>query len=360
MVHPTVAYPAHTVVHHYDNEGEAANKEDENYYYAHTGLRHHTVGAPHGDFGYYDNAENKEGDNVAYLHQKFVTHTGTYGWNAAEDANKQKEAENYYLIHHRYPTWYTGHVVVHHYDNEGKEGNKTEEAENYYRIHGVYPTWYTRHTVVHHYDNEAMADDNKTKEAENYYRIHHVWPAWYTRRTVVHHYDNEGKVDDNKTEEAENYYRVHGYYPTWYTGHTFVHHFDNEAENYYRTGHHYFGHRGYPYVSRYYDNEGKEAEDNYLVRHGHVVGGMHRGYPYVSRFDNAEEGNKAEDEDNYLQDVGPYGRRHHAYPYQYGYYDNQAEDGNKAEEAENYYRTYGYYPRWYTHRAAYGYGWNGS
>ena len=112
---------------------------------------------PHGPYGYYDN-EGKEDDNVAYLHQRFVTHTGPYGYNGAEDTNKTQEAENYYMVHGYWPTWYHYSPVVYHNAHEGKEENKTE-AENYYRIHGYYPVWWTRRTVTHYpvgyYDNEG-------------------------------------------------------------------------------------------------------------------------------------------------------------------------------------------------------------
>jgi hypothetical protein len=117
---------------------------------------------PHGPYGYYDN-EGKEDDNVAYLHQRFVTHTGPYGYNGEEDANKTQEAENYYYLHGSWPTWYHYRTVVHHNAHEGKEENKTE-AENYYRLHGFYPAWWTRRTVTHYpvgyYDNEGK-EENK-------------------------------------------------------------------------------------------------------------------------------------------------------------------------------------------------------
>jgi hypothetical protein len=93
--------------------------------------------------------------------------------------NKTEEAENYYRIHHVYPSWY----VPHHYgygwyDNGTEDANKTEEAENYYRLHGYYPAWYTRHTVVHHYDNEA--EDNYYLTSRHHYGgRYHPYPYGY-------------------------------------------------------------------------------------------------------------------------------------------------------------------------------------
>ena len=86
--------------------------------------------------------------------------------------------------------------------------NKTEEAENYYRIHHAYPSWYVPHHYGYGWYDNGSEDANKTEEAENYYRLHGAYPSWYR---MPHGYYGHGYVGsgyyghrfyDNKGEEA--------------------------------------------------------------------------------------------------------------------------------------------------------------